>query len=165
MTTIATNRILIPPPSNPYSLFPNPFRVTDFSHSFHSRARPARHNRIDAPSACRTELIVNIARGLISVSVVVAMAALIGVWLSSESRAQTAERTSLTGAWTLNKELSDQPADRAGGRDEGDRGRRGDFGRGGGRGGGRRGGFGGGGLGGGGFGRGPEMDREAMTRS
>ena len=109
---------------------------------------------------------MNVARGVISVSVVVAMAALIAVWLSIESRAQTTEQASLAGAWTLNKELSDQPTDRAGGRDDGDRGRRGDFGRGGGgRGGGRRGGLGGGGVGGGGFGRGPEMDREAMARS
>jgi len=107
---------------------------------------------------------VNIARGVMSVSVIVAMAALIGVWLSIESRAQTTEQTSLAGAWTLNKELSDPPTDRDGGRDAGDRGRRGDFGGGGGRGGGRRGGFGGG-LGGGGLGRGPEMDREAMARS
>jgi hypothetical protein len=99
-----------------------------------------------------------------SVSVIVAMAALIGVWLSIESRAQTTEQTSLAGAWTLNKELSDQPTDRDGGRDAGDRARRGDFGGGGGRGGGRRGGFGGG-RGGGGLGRGPEMDREAMARS
>ena len=109
---------------------------------------------------------MNVARGVMSVSVVVAMAALIGVWLSIESRAQTTEQPSLTGAWTLNKDLSDQSMDRAGGRDDGDRGRRGDFGRGGGgRGGGRRGGFGGGGFGGAGIGRGPEMDREAMARS
>jgi hypothetical protein len=107
---------------------------------------------------------VNIARGVMSVSLVVAMAALIGVWLSSESRAQTTNQTSLAGAWTLNKELSDQPADGDGDRDAGDPGRRGDFGGGGGRGGGRRGGFGGG-VGGGGFGRGPEVDREAMARS
>ena len=107
---------------------------------------------------------MNIARGVMSVSVIVAMAALIGVWLSIESRAQTTEQTSLAGAWTLNKELSDQPTDRDGGRDAGDRARRGDFGGVGGRGGGRRGGFGGG-RGGGGLGRGPEMDREAMARS
>ena len=107
---------------------------------------------------------MSIARGVMSVSLVVAMAALIGVWLSSESRAQTAKQTSLAGAWTLNKELSDQPADGDGDRDAGDPGRRGDFGGGGGRGGGRRGGFGGG-VGGGGFGRGPEVDREAMARS
>ena len=77
---------------------------------------------------------MNIARGVMSVSVIVAMAALIGVWLSIESRAQTTEQTSLAGAWTLNKELSDQPTDRDGGRDAGDRARRGDFGGVGGRG-------------------------------
>jgi hypothetical protein len=108
------------------------------------------------------ELIVNVARGLLTVAVVLAIPALIGVWLSSESRAQTTERTSLAGAWTLNKDLSDQPSDGGAGRDDDDRGRRGDFGRGGGRGGGRRGGFGGGA---GGPGRGPEIDREAMARS
>ena len=111
------------------------------------------------------EFDVNIARGVMSLTIVVAMAALIGVWLSSESRAQTLDKTPLTGAWTLNKDLSDQPSDHAGSRNESDRGRRsGGYGGGGGRGGGRRGGFGGGGYGGG-MGRGTEADRDATART
>lgn len=111
---------------------------------------------------------MNIARGVISVTVVVAMAAFIGVWLSSESRAQTLEKTPLTGAWTLNKDLSDQPPDRSGGQDGSGSGRRGGYGGGGGRGGGgHHGGFGGGGYsgGGGGMGRGAEMDKDAIART
>ena len=104
-------------------------------------------------------------RGVLSLSAVLAVAALLAVWLSAESRAQTVEHPTLTGAWTLNKELSDQPPDRSGGGDNGQGGRRGG---GGGRGGGRRGGFGGGGggYGRGGFGGGGQtMDPEAMART
>jgi hypothetical protein len=112
------------------------------------------------------EFDVNIARGVMSLTIVVAMAALIGVWLSSESRAQTLEKTPFTGAWTLNKDLSDQPSDRSGAGDDSGRGHRsGGYGGGGGRGGGRRGGYGGGGYGGGGMGRGAEVDRDAMART
>ena len=111
------------------------------------------------------ELDVNIARGVMSLTVVFAMAALIGVWLSSESRAQTLEKSSLTGAWTLNKDLSDQPPDRSGDNGEGRRGGGYGGGHGGGHGGGRRGGFGGGGYGGGGTGRGTEVDHDAMART
>jgi hypothetical protein len=136
--------------------------VTHFSHSV-----PAVRSeyRTDAPSACREEHRVNTARNLLSAGVIVVIVGLIGVWLSIESRAQTVETASLAGAWTLNKDLSDQPPDRGGDRTGGDQGRRGDFGRGGG-GGGRRGGFGRGG-GGGGFGRGGDQaaDREAMART
>src|SRR5262245_53575077 len=109
---------------------------------------------------------VNLARGAMSVALVLVMAALIGVWLSSESRAQTPEKTSFNGAWTLNKELSDQPPDRSGGGENGG-GRHGGGGYGGGRGGGgHRGGFGGGGFGGGGMGRGGQpMDPDAMART
>lgn len=103
---------------------------------------------------------MNLARRVMSVTVVVAMAALVGVWLSSESRAQTLEKTPLTGAWTLNKELSDQPPDRSGGQEGAGR-RGGGGGRGGG---GHHGGFSGGGFGGGGTGRGPEMDKDEMAR-
>jgi hypothetical protein len=92
-------------------------------------------------------------RELLSAVVVVSVAALIAVWLSAESRAQT--KPSLVGAWTLNKDLSDRPPDRdertggnAGGRAGGS--------------GGRRGGFGRRGMGGGG--RGPDIDREAIGR-
>jgi hypothetical protein len=108
------------------------------------------------------EFNVNLARRVMSVTVVVAMAALVGVWLSSESRAQTLEKTPLTGAWTLNKELSDQPPDRSGGQEGA--GRRGGNGGGGRGGGGHHGGFSGGGFGGGGTGRGPEMDKDEMAR-
>jgi len=98
-------------------------------------------------------------RELVSAGMVVAVAALIASWLSLESRAQA--RTSLTGAWTLNKELSDPPPDR--GDQNADSGRR----RGGGGGGGfgRGGGFGGRRMGGrGGGGGGAPVDSEAMAR-
>jgi hypothetical protein len=94
-------------------------------------------------------------REVLSAVMVVALAALIAVWLSTESRAQA--KLSLAGAWTLNKGLSDRPP----GRDE----RTGDAG-------GRRGG--GAGRGGGGFGRGrmgrggaghaSGIDRDAVAR-
>jgi hypothetical protein len=105
-------------------------------------------------------------RSIFSLCAVLATAALIAVWLSAESRAQTAEHPSFTGAWTLNKELSDQPPDRGAGDENGQRGRRGGYGGGGGGGGGRRGGYGGGGgsYGRGGFGGGQQMDPEAMAR-
>ncbi len=90
-------------------------------------------------------------RELVSAGMVVAVAALIATWLSIESRAQT--KPSITGAWTLNKELSDQPQER--GDRSGDDARRpggggggGGFGRGGGSGRGRMGRGGGGGYGG-----------------
>jgi hypothetical protein len=105
-------------------------------------------------------------KGLISVVLVVAAAAFIAVWLSAESRAETADRSSLNGAWTLNKDLSDQPMDR-GERGDRDRGRGNGGGFGGRRGGG--GGFGGrGGFGGGGMGRGQgqgAMNPEDMART
>jgi hypothetical protein len=87
---------------------------------------------------------VTLARGLVSIGIVIAVAVLIGIWLSAESRAQTATNPALIGAWTLNADLSDKPADR---------GERGDNGRGG-RGGGEFGRRGGGGFGRGGFGGG-----------
>jgi hypothetical protein len=92
------------------------------------------------------------------------VAAMLVVWAVAGNRAQGAEPHAITGAWTLNKDLSDQP-----GRDQGDQGRgtRGDGSRGAG-GGGRRGGggFGGGrGMGrGGGMGRGAGMNPEDMAR-
>ena len=86
---------------------------------------------------------------LVSTGMVVLLIALIGLWLSAESRAQMpAPDTagSIVGAWTLNKDMSDSPQDR-----EADRERRQD---------GRRGiGRGGGGFGRGGFGRGGGGDR------
>jgi len=103
-------------------------------------------------------------KNLVSISIVVAAAAFIAVWLSAESRAETPARPALTGAWTLNKDLSDQPMDR-GERGDRDRAR----GNGGGGYGGRRGGggFGRGGFGGGGMGRGggqTPMNPDDMAR-
>jgi len=102
-------------------------------------------------------------RELVSAGAVVGLAALIAMWLSVESRAQS--KPSLGGAWTLNKELSDQPPAR--GEERGDGGHRG----GGGGGYGHRGGGGGGygrgrmgGGGGGGYGGGQPEDRESMER-
>jgi hypothetical protein len=83
---------------------------------------------------------------------VVAVAALLAWWPSLEGRAQTVEsKTSIVGAWTLNKDLSDQ----VGNGDQGGSGGGGSN-RGGGSGGGygRGGGGGGGHHGGGGMGRG-----------
>ena len=96
-------------------------------------------------------------RELLSAGMVVAVAALIATWLSIESRAQT--KPSLTGAWTLNTGLSDQPQGR--GEQSGDTGRR----RGGGSG--HGGGFGRGRMGrggGGGDAPQPEADRAATAR-
>jgi hypothetical protein len=56
---------------------------------------------------------VNAVRGLASFGMVVSLAAFIAVWLAAESRAQTLNTTpaptSIVGAWTLNKDLSDAP--------------------------------------------------------
>jgi hypothetical protein len=98
--------------------------------------------------AClRKEPDVNAVRGLFFPGLVVFVTALIGAWLSAESRAQTpAPVVSLDGAWTLNTDLSDKPQSEARQREGDDAGRR----RGGGMG---RGGMGGG-MRGGGMGRG-----------
>jgi hypothetical protein len=86
---------------------------------------------------------------------------LVGVWLAAESRL-VAQADSIQGAWTLNKDLSDQPPSHEGGTG-GDQGRgRGGYGRGGGYGGGRRGGGGGGGARGGGNSEEAARMREAM---
>src|SRR5450631_1003328 len=116
-----------------------------------------------APASRRTT--VNALRGTISIGIVVSAA----VWLAlgAGSRAQTADKVSLGGAWTLNKDLSDRPAgggqsdtgDRSGDSSGGSR-------RGGGGGGGGYGRRGGGGFGGGGGGRNgggaPSMSPEEM---
>ena len=100
---------------------------------------------------------MNIVRGLLFPGIVVFVTTLIGVWLSAESRAQsTSAPGSISGAWTLNKELSDKPqtGTSPGQGDTGERRRGGGGGRGmgGGMGGGRRGGgMGRGGAGGGGM--------------
>ncbi len=103
------------------------------------------------------------ARSMSSIACVVAVAGSLAALQPVDAGAQTRATTALTGAWTLNKDLSDQPMDRSerGGRD-GERGRRGGGGFGGGRGGGR-GGFGGGGMGRGGGDRGA-TNREDMAR-
>jgi hypothetical protein len=85
------------------------------------------------------------------------------------NRAQGAEQHAITGAWTLNKDLSDQPPGRGDQQDQGDKGHgtRGNGAHGPGGGGGRRGGggFGGGrGMGGGGMGRGAGVSPEDMAR-
>ena len=97
---------------------------------------------------------MNALRRIVSVGVAVSAAALLTPWLGAQSQAQTADKVSLVGAWTLNKDLSDRPAgggqsdtgDRSGDSSGGSR-------RGGGGGGGGYGRRGGGGFGGGGGGR------------
>lgn len=87
---------------------------------------------------------MNAVRGLIVPGLVVVVTALIGAWLSAESRAQTAApAVTIAGAWTLNANSSDTPQSEARS-SEGDTGGRrreggGGMGRGG-TGGGRRGG-------------------------
>jgi hypothetical protein len=78
------------------------------------------------------------------------------VWAVTGNRAQSAEPHAISGAWTLNKDLSDQPPGRGDERDQGDdgRGTRGD---------GARGPGGGGRRGGGGFGGGRGMGRSGGT--
>jgi hypothetical protein len=94
----------------------------------------------------------------------------IGLLASARTHAQspsTDKTHGIVGAWTLNKDLSDQPQDRGqqgddnnGGRPDGGMRRGGGFGRGG-----RGGGFGGGGFGGGGYGgNGARMSPEDMQR-
>src|SRR5262245_59797144 len=97
-------------------------------------------------------------------SVAILLAMIIGTSTPGGVAQQAPAKPSLTGAWTLNKDLSDKPPDR-GDRDDDSRGqgRRGGggYGR---RGGGGGGGFGGrGGFGGGGMGRGGQaMDPKEM---
>ncbi len=105
----------------------------------------------------------NLVRGVRSAGIAVGAAALIAA-LPAAPRAQT-DKPSIEGAWTLNKDLSDQPSSRSSQGD--DSGRRGGGYGGGGR---RRGGFGGGGFGGGYGGRGgyggggQQMDPETAKR-
>ncbi len=81
----------------------------------------------------------------------------------ADGRTQAAPKDSLIGAWTLNKDLSDQPMDRgaSGDRQRGNGGG-GGYGRRGGGGGGFRGGYGGGGMGRGG--NSGNMNPEDMAR-
>jgi hypothetical protein len=100
-------------------------------------------------------------RPALSIGVDTVIMAMCALWLSAGVRAQVPPKGTLTGAWTLNKDLSDPPPSPGERGDAGERGRRsgGGFGRGGGRG---RGGFGGGGMGRGDGGGG--IDREEMAR-
>src|SRR5690242_16210486 len=104
---------------------------------------------------------MRLVRTMLGMTIAIAVGLLIATWLAVESRAQAPERGALTGAWTLNRDQSDQPPSRD------DRDRRDD------RGGARRGGYGRGGMGRGGFGGGGGMGRaggrtggdpEAMAR-
>jgi hypothetical protein len=99
---------------------------------------------------------------MLPVGTVVTVATLIAMSLAVPSRGQTVDKASIAGAWTLNREQSDQPMDRGDRADNGDRSR-------GARGGSRGGGFGrggGGGMRGGGMGRGggTGMNPEEMAR-
>jgi hypothetical protein len=89
-------------------------------------------------------------------SIAIAVSLIIGTWMPG-GWAQVTAKPSLTGAWTLNKDLSDKSPER-GERDENGRGGR----RGGGGGGMARGGFGGRGMGRGG--RGGDPQEMARTR-
>jgi hypothetical protein len=126
---------------------------TDVSHSFHSSRTPPPRQSIDAQ---RLRGDGNV-RGVMSFTLLIGTAILIVIWLSAESRAQTP--AALSGAWTLNSDLSDRSAEPGSEHNDQDRGRRGGGRRGGGGFGGGRGGFG---RGGGGFG--PAPDREGMAR-
>src|SRR5262249_44896359 len=128
-----------------------------------SQTTPRRLAIIGEPAP--QEPSVNTVRELLFPGVIVFVTALIGVWLSAESRAQTASQApaageSITGAWTLDRDASD-PAPTA--QDQGDRqsGRRSGYG-GGGMGRHGRGGYGGG-MGRGGYG-GAQSDPEAAQR-
>lgn len=104
-----------------------------------------------------------------SFGVVLALAALLALWPSLDSRAQTVEsKTSIVGAWTLNKDLSDQvgSGDQSGsgaGGSSRSGGSGGGYGRGGGGGGGHHGG-GGMGRGGGGGNSVQAMDPDQAAR-
>jgi hypothetical protein len=90
-------------------------------------------------------------RNLVSAALVVAVAIFIAGRLAVEGRAQTLEKSSLAGLWTLNRQLSDAPPARESRTDGGQHeGRRGGFSRGG-----ARRGLGGG-MGGGRMGADPE---------
>jgi hypothetical protein len=102
------------------------------------------------------ELDVNNSRIVVFAAAVVSATVLIGAWASGSRVHAQAEAGSIVGAWTLNKDLSQTPQERA----QGDDGARRGGGYGGGGGGRRRGGggFGGGGFGGGGGARGNPDD-------
>src|SRR5262245_11227599 len=124
------------------------------SGSLHDRACCHRLFTIGALRVRRNNRHMGTARNLANVTVVVGIAVFIATWLAVESRAQAPETGALAGAWTLNRDASDQPVTRGDRGDSDARGRRGGFG---GNGGGmRRGGY----RGGGGGGRAGGMDRD-----
>jgi hypothetical protein len=99
----------------------------------------------------------------ISSALVVCVSLLVWLAAARPGNGQNDKPVSLTGAWTLNKDLSDSPRNQAGdGREDGDRGRRSGGGRGVGRG-----GFGGGrgGRGSGRNGSDPEQVARARTET
>ena len=102
-------------------------------------------------------------RGMASFGIIVSCAALIAMWLSVESRAQAPD-TSIVGAWTLNKDLSDQPPGRGDNSGSGDSGGTRNGGSNGGGFGGRGGGRRGGGMNRGGNGGAPAVDPETAAR-
>lgn len=105
-------------------------------------------------------------RNLASFSVVIVAAVFIATWLAVESQAQAPEKVSLAGAWTVNKDLSDQPPSSRQNGDQSGQGQGQGQGRHGGGGYGRGGGMhgGGGGYGRGGGGGRSSMDPEAAAR-
>jgi hypothetical protein len=106
---------------------------------------------------------VNVAHRLLSGGLIITWLVVLSGSFDARA-AQPPAKGLLTGAWTLNKDLSDQPTGERG--DDRARGRRGDGGGGFGRGGGR--GMGRGGFGGGGMGRGGDrggMSPEDMART
>jgi hypothetical protein len=139
-------------------------RCKGLSQSFHAiPPTVAGHNCPDAQQRLLQELHVTNSRIAVSAAAVVSATVLIGAGaFGNRVHAQT-DATSIVGAWTLNKDLSQAPQDRAEG-DDGTR-RGGGYGRGGGGGGRRRGGgFGGGGFGGGGGGGGARGNPDDMAR-
>jgi hypothetical protein len=109
---------------------------------------------------------VTAARRSLSFGMALALIAMFAVSFAARARAQPPAKGVLTGAWTLNKDLSDQPNARGERGDDRGRGRRGNGGGGFGRGGGGRGrgGFGGGGMGRGGDRGGMSPEDMARTR-
>ena len=113
---------------------------------------------------------MNAQRAILSIGIAASVAALLAMQVAAQTPASTGDKASLVGAWTLNKDLSDQPPSRGDQSGSGDRsdGSSGGSRRGGGGGGGGYGRRGGGGFGGGGMGRNgngsPSMNPEEMAR-
>ena len=149
------------------------------SQSFHTPLLAAAgDNHIDGATAFFSRrTTVSAMSGAASFGVVMSLATLVALWLSVESRAQTVDnkpavdaratvdtKTSIVGAWTLNKDLSDQAAAIRSSGGSPNRGNGSSGGYGGGRGGGGRHGGGMGRGGGGGYGAGQSTDPEQAAR-